>query len=127
MADSVAEEFFTPELRINAEVSLTDLNQTFYNILSQMEPFGPENSMPVFVARGVKNDGRSKIVKEKHIRFSLSQRGRTITGIGFNMLDKFDIVQLQKPFDIVFTLDENEWNNEKTLQLKVIDLQESAD
>jgi len=127
VAGSVAEEFFTPELRINAAVNLDDLNQTFYNILSQMEPFGPENSMPVFVARGVRNDGRSKIVKEKHIRFSLSQRGRTITGIGFNMLDKFDIVQQQKPFDIVFTLDENEWNNEKNLQMKVIDLQESTD
>jgi single-stranded-DNA-specific exonuclease len=127
VADSVAEECFTPELRINAEVNFTDLNQSFYNILLQMEPFGPENHMPVFVARGVKNDGRSKIVKEKHIRFSLSQRGRTITGIGFNMFDKFDIVQQQKPFDIVFTLNENEWNNEKNLQLKVIDLQQSSD
>jgi single-stranded-DNA-specific exonuclease len=91
-----------------------------------MEPFGPDNNMPVFLARGVKNDGRSKIVKEKHIRFSVSQGGRSITGIGFNMSDKFDIVQQQKPFDLVFTLDENEWNNEKNLQLKVIDLQESV-
>jgi single-stranded-DNA-specific exonuclease len=127
VSGSVAVEFFTPELRINAAVSFDDINQTFYNILTQMEPFGPENSMPVFIARGVKNDGRSKIVKEKHIRFSLSQGGRTITGIGFNMQDKFEIVRQQKPFDIVFTLDENEWNNEKNLQLKVIDLQESAD
>jgi len=127
VSGSVADEFFTPELRINAAISFDDINQTFYNILAQMEPFGPENSMPVFIAKGVRNDGRSKIVKEKHIRFSLSQGGRTITGIGFNMQDKFEIVRQQKPFDIVFTLDENEWNNEKTLQLKVIDLQESAD
>ena len=127
VAGSVAEEFFTPELRINAVVNLSDLNQTFYNILSQMEPFGPDNNMPVFLATGVKNDGRSKIVKEKHIRFSVSQGARTITGIGFNMSDKFDIVQQQKPFDLVFTLDENEWNNEKNLQLKVIDIQPGAD
>ena len=127
VSGSVADEFFTPELRINAAVSFDDINQTFYNILAQMEPFGPENSMPVFLAKGVKNDGRSKIVKEKHIRFSLSQGGRNFTGIGFNMQDKFEIVRQQKPFDIVFTLDENEWNNEKTLQLKVIDLQASAD
>jgi single-stranded-DNA-specific exonuclease len=126
VAGSVAEEFFTPELRINAEVNLSDINQTFYNILSQMEPFGPDNNMPVFLARGVIDNGRSKIVKEKHIRFSVSQGGKTITGIGFNMSDKFDIVQQQKPFDLVFTLDENEWNNEKNLQLKVIDLKESV-
>jgi single-stranded-DNA-specific exonuclease len=125
VAGSVAEEFFTPELRINAEVNLSDINQTFYNILSQMEPFGPDNNMPVFLARGVIDNGRSKIVKEKHIRFSVSQGGKTITGIGFNMSDKFDIVQQQKPFDLVFTLDENEWNNEKNLQLKVIDLKAS--
>jgi single-stranded-DNA-specific exonuclease len=37
------------------------------------------------------------------------------------MAPKFSLIQLKKPMDIVFTLDENEWNNQKHLQLKVID------
>ena len=120
---TVAEEYFTPELRINAEVSFSDLTPAFYNILKQMEPFGPDNHMPVFLARNVFNDGRSKIVKEKHIRFSVIQNGISFTGIGFNLADKFPVLEKPGPFDLVFTIDENEWNDQRTLQLKVADIQ----
>lgn len=119
---TVAEEFFTPELRINAELNFNEITPSFFRILNRMEPFGPENNMPVFIARGVRNDGSSKIVKEKHIRFSVMQQGVIFTGIGFNLADKFSILEDQNPFDLVFTIDENEWNNEKKLQLKVTDL-----
>ena len=47
----------------------------------------------------------------------------SFTGIGFNLAAKFDL--LKKPFDLVFTIDENEWNGNTTLQLKVIDLRSS--
>jgi hypothetical protein len=77
-----------------------------------MEPFGPENMKPVFIAKGVSNTGYSKIVKEQHIRFVLKQDGITLSGIGFKMADKFALLQMNQPLDIVFTLDENEWNNE---------------
>ena len=123
---SVADEFFTPELTINAELDFDEITTTFFRILSQMEPFGPENNMPVFIARDVRNDGRSKIVKEKHIRFSVRQKGISFTGIGFNLADKFSMLEDQQPVDLVFTIDENEWNNEKKLQLKVTDLRPST-
>jgi single-stranded-DNA-specific exonuclease len=45
----------------------------------------------------------------------------TLTGIGFNLAEKFHLLQLNKPVDIVYTIDENEWNGETSLQLKVID------
>lgn len=126
VAQSLSEEFFTPELRIDAEVLFTDLNLSFFRILTQMEPFGPDNYLPVFIAKNVRNDGRSKIVKEKHIRFSLTQNGVSFTGIGFNLADKFSLLEMEIPVDIVFSLDENDWNNTKTLQLKVIDLRPVA-
>ena len=110
-----------PEIIIDAEISFTELTLSFYNILIQMEPFGPENMRPVFIAKKVYNTGFSKIVKEQHIRFSLVQHNKTINGIGFNMVNKFDELLMNKPIDVVFTLDLNEWNNEKHLQLKVID------
>src|SRR5579871_309340 len=111
-----------PEIIIDAEIRFNDINASFYNILCQMEPFGPENMRPVFIAKNVMDSGFSKIVKEQHIRFSLKQDNLPITGIGFNMADKFPLLQTKEPIDIVFTIDENEWNDQKNLQLKVIDL-----
>ncbi len=122
----ITDDLLIPEIVIDAPISFTEINQGFYNILSQMEPFGPENMKPVFIARGVNNTAYSKIVKEQHIRFVLQQDGITLTGIGFKMADKFALLQMNQPLDIVFTLDENEWNNEKTIQLKMIDLRLSA-
>ncbi|MBA2562309.1 MAG: single-stranded-DNA-specific exonuclease RecJ [Chitinophagaceae bacterium] len=111
-----------PEIVIDAEISFKDLTKSFYNIITQMEPFGPENMRPVFVAKNVADTGYSKIVKEQHVRFVVKMDNIIFTGIGFNMADKFYLIQMKKPIDIVFTLDENEWNGEKNLQLKVIDL-----
>jgi single-stranded-DNA-specific exonuclease len=52
----------------------------------------------------------------------VKQRNITLSGIGFNMAEKFALMQQQQPLDLVFTLDENEWNGEKSIQLKMIDL-----
>lgn len=118
----ITDDLLIPEIIIDAEISFTDITPSFFSILAQMEPFGPENMRPVFIARKVMDTGFSKIVKEQHIRFVLRQHNITLTGIGFNMADKFPILQQQEPMDIVFTIDENVWNGETNLQLKMIDL-----
>jgi single-stranded-DNA-specific exonuclease len=115
-------ELLKPEIIIDAEISLQDIKWPFYNILCQMEPFGPENPRPVFIARGVRDTGYSRVVKEQHLRFSLTQDQTTITGIGFGLADKLPLLQMKQPVDVVFKIDENEWNGEKSLQLRVIDL-----
>ena len=113
-----------PEIIVDAPLQFKDITTSLYNILEQMEPFGPDNMRPIFIVRNVVDTGYSKIVKEAHIRFSLKQDNRLFTGIGFNMADKFQLLK-NKSVDIIFTLDENEWNGEKNLQLKVIDLRQS--
>ena len=87
-----------------------------------MEPFGPENMRPVFIVSNVMDTGYSKIVKEQHIRFVLKQGNTTLTGIGFNMAEKFNLVALKQPLDILFTIDQNEWNGQTSLQMKMIDI-----
>jgi single-stranded-DNA-specific exonuclease len=119
-------DLLVPEIVIDAEIRLRDITWPFYNILTQMEPFGPENLRPVFIIRSVMDTGYSKIVKEQHVRFSVRQDNVTLTGIGFGMADKFHLLQLRQPVDIVFKIDENEWNGEKSLQLRVIDLKLSS-
>ena len=126
VAATIHPELLVPEIVIDAEITFNDIQWPFYNIIQQMEPFGPENLRPVFVAKKVWNTGYSKIVKEEHIKFSLKQNNIIFTGIGFKMADKFHLLQpdsyrVPKPIDIVFKIDENEWNGNKTLQLRVLD------
>jgi len=121
VSSTIEPHLLIPEIIIDAEIFFKDINSTFYNIINQMEPFGPENMRPVFIAKNVIDSGYSKIVKEHHIRFSLRQDNIVFSGIGFNMADKFYLLQLKNPVDVVFTIDENEWNDQKHLQLKVID------
>jgi single-stranded-DNA-specific exonuclease len=118
----ITDEQLIPEIVIDAELSFTEINTSFYNILCQMEPFGPENMRPVFIARKVMDTGMSKLVKEQHLRFVLKQHNITFTGIGFNMASFLPLLQLRQPVDIIFTLDENEWTGNRSLQLKMIDL-----
>ena len=124
--ETVPEHCFIPEIEIDAELSFTDITNAFHRILGQMEPFGPGNSKPLFVARGVRDTGWSKIVKQDHVKFSLQQGAVRLGGIGFQMASKFPLLQQGLPVDIVFHVDENEWNDVKSLQLRVIDLKASA-
>jgi single-stranded-DNA-specific exonuclease len=123
---SIHPELLIPEIVIDAEISFRDIRRPFYEILCQMEPFGPENLRPVFIAKNVYNTGYSKIVKDTHLRFSLKQDGAILSGIGFGMADKMPLLATNNPLDVLFKIDENEWNGEKTLQLKIIDLRPSA-
>ena len=126
IVESIIEpHLLVPEIIIDAEVNFKNLTESFYNIVTQMEPFGPENMRPVFITKNVFDTSWSKIVKELHVRFIVKQDNIIFAGIGFNMADKFYLLQTNKPLDIVYTLDENEWNGEKHLQLKVIDIRVS--
>jgi single-stranded-DNA-specific exonuclease len=122
VAASITDDLLIPEIIIDAEISLKDIKQAFYDIISQMEPFGPENMRPVFISKKITDTGWSKIVKEQHIRFSVKQDNATIAGIGFGMAGKFELFASKKPLDIVYTIDINEWNGETSLQIRVIDL-----
>ena len=122
VAATIPEYLLIPEIVIDSDISFGALTMPLYNILCQMEPFGPGNMRPVFIATQVTDTGYSKIVKGLHIRFVVKQNNIRITGIGFNMADKFNLLQSNQPLDIVFTVDENVWNGETSLQLKVIDI-----
>lgn len=125
VSSTISPESLIPEIVIDAEISFSDLKPSLYNIINQMEPYGPDNMRPNFIARNVIDNGNSKVVKDQHIRFILRQGNVVFCGIGFNMADKFPILASKKPIDIVFTLEENDWNGEKSLQLKVCDFRPS--
>lgn len=127
VSETILPDSLTPVLIIDAEVSFKELTLSFYNIIHQMEPYGPENMRPVFMVKNVMDSGHSTLIKEQHIKFCLKQNNCSFKGIGFNMAEKFHLIESKKPLDVVFTLEENEWNGQKMLQLKVHDFRLSEE
>jgi len=124
VAATILPDQLIPEIFIDQEIGLNDVTPTFFSIISQMEPFGPENLRPVFLIRGLVDTGQSKIVKDEHIRFSLRDQSarKMLTGIGFGLADRFALLRGQQPIDVACTLEENHYNNKTSLQLRVVDI-----
>jgi len=122
VSERITPEQMVPEILINALLPLDQISMQFFQIIAQMEPFGPENMRPIFLAKNVRDTGYSKLVKEAHISFNLTQGNNSVRGIGYNMPDKIEIVKSGNPFDIVFQLQLNEWQGTQSVQLQVIDL-----
>ncbi|MDA3616302.1 single-stranded-DNA-specific exonuclease RecJ [Polluticaenibacter yanchengensis] len=125
VSGSITEEMLSPEIVIDTEINFADITETFYNIILQMEPYGPENMRPVFITRNVYETGMSRIVKEAHIKFSLKHGSNIMNGIGFGLADKFELLQPNRPIDIVYTLDINVYRDVRSIQLKVLDIKAS--
>ncbi|MES2622269.1 MAG: single-stranded-DNA-specific exonuclease RecJ [Bacteroidota bacterium] len=122
VSERIIDEQLIPELEIDSEIELEEVTSKFYSIMKQMAPFGPGNMKPVFVTKGVKDNGWSKIVKEEHIKFSVKKNGsNVIDGIGFGMVPKFNLVK-SGPFDIAYHIEENVWNEKVSLQMMVKDV-----
>lgn len=124
VAQTIAPELLIPEIEIDAELSIADIKPAFYNIIRQFEPFGPTNMRPVFLTRHVFDyQGNSRIVKDQHLKVVVHQhQGIIIDGIGFGLADKYDTVASGAPFDMIYTIEENEFNGNTKLQVKVLDI-----
>lgn len=122
VAERITEEQLTPEITINALLPLDNISMNFYQIIAQMEPFGPENTKPIFIAHKVYDTGYSKLVKDLHLSCSFKQGKTTIRGIGYNMPQHLDVIKSGKPFDIVFQLQLNDWQGTQSVQLQIMDI-----
>ena len=115
-----------PIVDIDAEITLNEITPNFVNILKQFDPFGPENMAPVFVARKLLSGPGSRLVGAdgKHLKMDLIQEdGKTISAIAFNQSHNAEVIQNGKPFDVCFTIEENEFRGKVNLQLNVKDIQ----
>jgi single-stranded-DNA-specific exonuclease len=119
----LTEELLTPEIRIDAEISLRELTPKFVRVLSQFAPFGPGNMRPVFVARGVELYGTPRIVGNNHLKFKVKTNGQIFDAIGFGLGGLIGkLGNGKKTLDLAFSLDEGEFAGETIPQLKIRDL-----
>jgi single-stranded-DNA-specific exonuclease len=111
-----------PSINVDATIRLQDIHQKLFDILRQMEPFGPDNEPPVFLLRNVTDTGYSKVVKEDHLRFVIKQDDHRISGIGFGLAKKSDWLLNGQPIDLVCHIEENEYQGKVSLQIRVLDI-----
>lgn len=125
VSESIDPKLLEPELTIDTNIELSQIDDKLMRIIKQFAPFGPGNMAPVFMAEKIQDTGYAKGVGEgeKHLKLSAFQKGSaTIGAIGFNLGSKIERVKNKNSFDAVFSLDENEWNGTISLQLKLRDI-----
>lgn len=129
VSETIDRQLLTPEIAIDTELDLEDITPKFYRILKQFAPFGPGNMSPVFLTRNLTDTGFGKCVgaDKTHLKCQVKQEGSNVKFdvIGFNLGEKLDLIEQGKKFEAVFSLDENTWNGNTTIQLRLKDIRES--
>lgn len=124
--ESLQPEQLTPLIEIDMALELSAITPKFYGILKQMSPFGPANMTPVFVSSGVQMTGTPVIMKEKHLKLEVYQptpQGAVkFTAVGFGMAHLYPQLVSGKPFSIAYTIEENTFRDQTTLQLYLKDV-----
>jgi len=127
VSETIDPHLLMPEIKIDAEINLEDITPKFFRILKQFAPFGPGNMTPTFMTQNLKDTGWGKCVGEdkKHLRVVVKQENSNLfTGIGFGLAEKQDIACNGKTFKAVYCIDENEWQGNVSLQLRLKDIME---
>ena len=124
VASNITPEMLTPVIDIDTEVVFDAITPKFLNILKQMDPFGPENVRPVFVAHNVRVVNSLTRLKEKHIRFLAGQENNeaVFQVIGFNLAELYEKLLRYDSFSIAFTVEENTYNGFTSIQLRAKDI-----
>lgn len=126
VAATIEPRLLTPEIKIDAALSLTEITPKFYRILKQFAPFGPGNMAPTFLTTNLTDTGYAKAVGQEndHLKCCVQQLPNQgmLGAIGFNLGKKLKTVANKEPFDAVYSVDENEWNGNVSLQLKLKDI-----
>ncbi|MBD1427134.1 single-stranded-DNA-specific exonuclease RecJ [Sphingobacterium arenae] len=116
--NSIKPEMLQQEVLIETELNLKDIDNKFFRLLKQFEPFGPQNEAPILLTRSVW--GAGYIVGTNHIKITIKQEdSMSFDCIGFGLADYIDYINAGHKFDICYTIEENNWRGKKNLQLNI--------
>lgn len=123
VADTIDDDLLVPEIVIDAELPLRDISPRFYQVLQQFAPFGPGNTRPVFVSTDVTTTKWTSVVGNNHLKLYLKQfNSPVVKGIAYNMGHLLEPLINGDPFDMCFSLEENKYNGNTSLQINVRDV-----
>ena len=115
-----------PQIEIDMQLTLSMVDWSLLNELENFRPFGEGNRKPLFVAKNLKLVNFDKVgAEKKHLRLLVSHpEGQPRKAIAFGFGDRGDKLKVGQMIDLVFSVDINEWNGNREIQLKVIDIKE---
>ena len=120
VASTITPNLLIPEISIDCEIELGQIDAKFYRILLQMSPFGPQNMAPVFISKGVSLVGYPQLVGTNHLKLNINQQNSAIFEcIGFGLGEFEKTLTSSSRFSICYTIEENVWRNKKRLQLNI--------
>jgi single-stranded-DNA-specific exonuclease len=127
VAKNIKQDQLVPNVLIDTQLELCDITPKFYRILKQFQPFGPENMLPVFLTKNVVDNGCGRIVGNtgEHLKLELIQEAepfRVYPTIGFQLAHHFDFIKKGNPFDICYSIEENEFRGTTSLQIRLRDI-----
>lgn len=113
-------EMLTQEILIDTKLHLQDIDAKFHRILSQFEPFGPQNESPIFLSQKVSLIGSAYLVGSNHLKMTVKQEhSPSFDCIGFGLSEHIETINSGKPFDMCYSIEENVWRGKKNLQLNL--------
>ena len=116
---------FDNSVKYDSELSVSAINSQFLREIYKLEPFGNENSLPIFLIKKVKII-KSEIIKYKHISVIIKPNtGSSIKSICFNSLNSKlgeYLLSYKKEINLIAQIHQNFWNNKKVIQLNIKDL-----
>lgn len=124
---TITEDQLSPSIFIDAELSFMEINEEFYRVLSQFQPYGPENMSPIFVSYNIFETGSGRMVGSsgEHLKLDLFQDSdsfRSIPAIAFGQANHFEYIKQGKPFDVCYSVEMNEFRGNRNLQLNIRDI-----
>lgn len=127
VSSHIKKDQLAPTIEIDGQLELRDITPKFYRILKQFQPFGPENMSPVFLTKNVVDNGCGRIVgtTSEHLKLELIQEAepfRVYPAIGFQLAQHFKFINKGNPFDICYSIEENEFRGTTTLQIRLRDI-----
>lgn len=123
---TITEEQLVPRIFIDTELSFSEINEDFFNLIKQFQPFGPENMSPIFISRNVSDTGTARMVgaSGEHLKLTLCQEScqKTFPAIAFCQANHFEYIRGGNPFDICYSIEMNEFRGNRNLQLNIRDI-----
>jgi len=118
-------EEIIPIIKIDAEISSSDLQINKIKELKMLEPFGEGNKLPIFLYKNLKIDSIRALSEGKHLKLTLKDENRIIHAIGFNMGHLSEEYLIDDKVDVVGTLEINEYNGYENIQINLKDIMKS--
>jgi single-stranded-DNA-specific exonuclease len=114
----------SPKLTIDAELQLSEATQKCVDDLEQLEPFGNQNSQPLFLINDLTLIRQPQLLKERHVKCMVFAQGIIKPVIFFNRPDLIEPLSqhLDKPFRLAAHILKNEWGGTKRIELQGIDI-----